>query len=332
LLAARFALDCGNEPEAIKLLRATLPRGRERGFALRDGWLAEPMTRLYSCALKHGVETAHIQELIRQAPGAFSSPPPQLDAWPWPLKVHALGRFTVFLDGKPIQFSTKAQKKPLELLKALLALGGKQVREDKTAEALWPDADADDAARSLTSTIHRLRQLIGEECIDRQQGLLTLNPARCWTDLWAVQRLLTQLDTAYNEKSVHRVADLTQSIVKLYGGGFLDGDTDAGWALGMRERVRAKVLRQLETAARFLFESEHQELAIDRFQRALEIDPLAEGLYGGLMQSYLSLRRSADALLTYDRCCESLRRDLGVKPSPEIERLKQRAYADAALR
>ena len=36
----------------------------------------------------------------------------------WPLRIHALGQFTLLRDGQPIAFSRKVQKRPLDLLKA----------------------------------------------------------------------------------------------------------------------------------------------------------------------------------------------------------------------
>ena len=52
---------------------------------------------------------------------------------------------------------------------------------------LW---SADDAAvQALRTTLFRLRKLIGEEVILRQDGRLTLDPTCCWVDCWAERPL-----------------------------------------------------------------------------------------------------------------------------------------------
>ena len=55
---------------------------------------------------------------------------------PWALKIFTLGRFGLLSDGKPVRFTRKAQEKPLALLKALIALGGREVHEEQIADAL----------------------------------------------------------------------------------------------------------------------------------------------------------------------------------------------------
>ena len=48
-------------------------------------------------------------------------------AW-FPLKIYTLGQFTLMRDGQPIVFSRKVQKRPLDLLKVLIAYGGVRSR------------------------------------------------------------------------------------------------------------------------------------------------------------------------------------------------------------
>lgn len=63
--------------------------------------------------------------------------------------------------------------------------------------------------------------------------------------------------------------------------------------------------------------------AVDRYRRGLEADNLAELLYRGLMRSLAATGDQAEALNAYRRCRELLSIVLGLKPSPETERLHQ---------
>ena len=76
------------------------------------------------------------------------------------IKIYTLGRFSLISNGKPMKFIKKAQSKPLLMLKALIALGGREVRKEQIADALWPDADGDISVRSFDTTLYRLRKML----------------------------------------------------------------------------------------------------------------------------------------------------------------------------
>ena len=84
--------------------------------------------------------------------------------WPWPTKIFTLGRFEILIEDKPID-ATRLQKKPLILLKALIALGGEGVGEETLSELLWPDAEGDAAYTSFRTTLFRLRRSLGSDAI-----------------------------------------------------------------------------------------------------------------------------------------------------------------------
>ena len=61
--------------------------------------------------------------------------------------------------------------------------------------------------------------------------------------------------------------------------------------------------------------------ASELYQRALDIDPLAEEIYRRLMIGQKETGERTDALTTYQRCRQQLDAALGVRPSAETERL-----------
>jgi DNA-binding SARP family transcriptional activator len=69
-----------------------------------------------------------------------------------------------------------------------------------------------------------------------------------------------------------------------------------------------------------VLESRYQwDQAIELFQQALDIDPIAEEMYQHLMLAQRELGRLADALDIYRRCRETLSLSLGIGPSPTTE-------------
>lgn len=239
------------------------------------------------------------------------------NARPWSLKIYTLGRFSVVKDDEAVRLSGKGQKKPLDLLKALISYGAREVSEEKLAETLWPDADGDAAKASLKATLHRLRGLIGHEAIIVAEGRLTLDAHCCWVDVWALERRLTQLlEAALSEV----VAGQEQQLLALYHGPFLH-DTESPYAIGARERLRSKFLRAMEHVGQGLCAARACEAALLCYQKGMEVDPLAERFYRGLMECYECLRRPAEGLAVYEHCRQTLARELGVAPSAETEAL-----------
>ncbi len=118
----------------------------------------------------------------------------------WPLKIHALGQFTLLRDGQPIVFSRKVQKRPLDLLKALIANGGVRTNTSTLIESLWPDSEGDSARVSFDSNLHRLRKLIGvDDVLVLAEGKLSLDPSKCWVDVWAFEELVARIDRAAHQ-------------------------------------------------------------------------------------------------------------------------------------
>jgi len=239
----------------------------------------------------------------------------ELGAQPLPLKIFTLGRFSVVKEGEPVRLSGKGRNKSLDLLKALISYGARDVSEEKLAETLWPDAEGDAAMASLKATLHRLRSLIGHEAVVVAAGGITLDAHRCWVDIWELERRLTQLLEAPLPAIV---AGEEQQLLALYHGPFLR-DTDSTYAIGARERLRSKFLRAMEHVGQGLCAARACEAALLCFQKGLEVDPLAERFYRGLMECYDCLQRPAEGLAVYEHCRQTLARELSVAPSAETE-------------
>jgi len=246
------------------------------------------------------------------------------------VRIYALGRFTVLRRDAPVQASRKAQRKPLELLKALIALGGRDVSEDALTHALWPDAEGDKAPVAFDTTLHRLRRLLGTPgaltLFDRK---LTLSARHCWVDCWTVERLMRDLDLAFKEHRAidSQVAEIGARIESLYHGMFLGSDTPTAWSLSLRERLRSRYLRYITYVGRFWEAAGQHERAIEIYRKGLETDNLMEHFYQQLMHCHLQIGQRAEALAVYYRCERVLSKLLGIRPGHVTEALRARAQS-----
>src|SRR4030067_1289811 len=67
------------------------------------------------------------------------SAPAQDSQRDFPLRTFPLGRFSVTHGAERIRFARKTQRRPLQLLKALIAHGGRDIATDRLGLALWPE-------------------------------------------------------------------------------------------------------------------------------------------------------------------------------------------------
>ncbi len=327
---AYFALDQGDETSGLNLLRKALVRAKKMLYYFSADDDPKVTARLCATALEAGIEVDHAKEIIRIRKLVLDDPPLHLENWPWAIQIYTLGRFELVINGKPFKFPKKTQKKPLEMLKVLASFGeGQKINKSQLSDILWPDADGDKAQRSFDTTLHRLRQLLGhDKAIILREGRLFLDLRYCWVDSMAFKRILKQADD-YAEKEDRKSAiQSLQKAVSLYKSPFLAGEEDEPWAISYNELLRSNFLRAVETLGNYLEEEGELNRAVDCFQRAIEVDDIAEMFYRRLMICLKQLGRGTDALSVYQRCKKTLSAGLGLEPSPETKAIKESLFKE----
>lgn len=328
-VSVHLALDASRELEAITQLRQAMALGSKGGYA-GDWFWRRPDSLLRLCikALENDIEVDYVRGLIRRWSLVPETAPLHLDTWPWSLQIKTLGAFELILDDVPVVVSGKS-KKPLELLKALIAFGGKNVSLEQLADALWPEADGDLSQRSFDTTLHRLRKMLGnEKVLQLQAGKLSIDPRHCWIDAWAFDRHCRWIEYALNDNGLQ--ADFDRLVLyfekgaALYKGNFLHDDTEQPWAASMREHIRSRFLLLIESAGGHYDTLKQWEKAAVWYRKGIEVENLEEGFYQKLMVCNQQLGQTVQAVKTYQRCCSALSAGLDLAPSQKTEEI----YAD----
>jgi len=331
LYGARFAFELGEEEQGLALLRQGLAIGARHGYVNMHRWHNRTMSRLCAKALKHDIETAYVQKLIRTR---HLVPEGTVENWPYPIRIYTLGRFQLLKDGKPVLFSGKMQKKPIELLKALIALGGQEVPVGRLVDALWPDSDGDAGHGTLKSTIFRLRQLLGsDEAVLVSGGAVCLDSRLCYVDAFDFYKLMKAAEMALpNTQQTNRNSqpEIALKVLDLYQGRFLPADTACVWSISLRERLQHKFIRFILQDGKALEEKGRWSEAIDRYHRVLEVDDLHEEIYQRLMYCHLQLGQQAEVVYIYQRCKQTLLQKLGIFLSDQTEALHKSAMKRTA--
>jgi DNA-binding SARP family transcriptional activator len=310
LTEAYHALLRNDRPTCHAKLRSGLMRAREDPGKRTLRMHPTLLPRVLAEALTADIDAEYARQVIREL--HLRPPSPDVKNWPWPLQVYTFGQFEVLRDGRPLEYSRKAPKKTIALLKAIIAFGGSNVPEQRLVDAFWSDEEGDVATRSLGAALHRLRKLLGDtDAIIQQGNALSLDKARVWVDVWAFEDLLARPDANASE------------IIGLYRGAFLAEDEGEPWPVTMRERLRGRFIHAVAEAGKQLEDANRPDAAIECYLRGLDADPVIEQFYQGLMRCYTALERRSEALSAYQRLKRMLSISLGVQPSAQTERLYQ---------
>ena len=310
---AWFEHQQGEETACLATLRKTLAHVDTTGDYISNLLPAEQAT-LYAVALRNGIQVGHVQRMIRRLDYFPGKPQAAPDNWPFPVRIYALGRFSLLIKGKPAQPGKRTQGKPLRLLKLIVALGGRNISDTRLEEALWPDAEGDAAHRALITNLQRLRKLLNHAtAIDYSDGHLSLDPRYCWVDVWAFERAAT-------------TAAQQQQALELYKGDLFTEDLDEASLLSGRERLRRKWLRCLSDLAARHSHAGDDDQAINLYLHGLNIDDTIEVFYQELIHTYTRQGQNAAAEKTYQRCRQILSVRFDIAPSQEMESLYRQLH------
>lgn len=278
----------GNREDGLNQLDLALRLAQRHNGACFLRWAQAIKNTLLMEALNGGVQSDFAIRLIRQ----YRVPPPQepVPNWPWEIEVETLGRFQVKRDGQAITFEHKTPRKPLALLKALIAQGGSNVPESTLVDTLWPAEDGDSAHEAFAVALFRLRKVLeNADAVRLENGSVSLDQTLVRVDALAFLQQTT------GEFAVYRTAQACT----IYRGEFLPEERDTAWTLRMRERLRARFASCVAALARHESVTGDWDNVEQIFRRGIDVDDRAEALWHGLMRCQLDAGHYQEGIETY---------------------------------
>jgi LuxR family maltose regulon positive regulatory protein len=306
--------DALRSPAAAELAVAAVRVGARYGYmGCHPWWDATMMTRVIRHALDHGCEKAYVARLIRMRGLVPDSPEPE--GWPWPIRVHTLGRFSVSIGGSPLVFHGRAQRRPLDLLKVVIAYGGRDIGLGAIIEALWPDAEGDAGRKSFDVALLRLRRLLGrDDALLLGEGKVSLNDKVCWVDVWSLERLLGSLPDCHRADAALEIA---QRLLARFRGPFLNLEETQPWMLRLRERVTGRTVRAVLLLGQKLEGAGLWTDAATLYHGMLDVAPMHEEVVRRLMHCHVQIGNRAEARAVFERFRRLLASLLGQQPSED---------------
>ena len=230
------------------------------------------------------------------------------------MEFRILGPLEVYEGGKPVQLGGRNQR---ALLALLLLNAGEVVSTDRLIDGLWGEEPPRTASTSLQNAVSQLRKLLtAERVVTKSPGYLL----RLDGDELDAVRVAELAANARTVDAEARVASLRAAESLWHGAPLADFgfDSFAQPAIARLNELRLNVIEERIEAELEL--GRHTDV-IGELEALLGEHPLREGLRSLVMLALYRSGRQADALQAYQDGRRILIEQLGIDPSPTLQRL-----------
>ncbi|MET9351393.1 AfsR/SARP family transcriptional regulator [Streptomyces termitum] len=244
------------------------------------------------------------------------------------MRFNLIGPFEIITDeGRSYLPSTP---KVCQSLALLLTRPNETVSSDLLIREIWGEAPPKSALTTLQTYIYHARKLFVSEGVMAPERTLLVTRAPGYViqvdddevDVKIFENLITRGQTALHSGEPERAVELLRQALALWRGPALSnipaGDVLTGRIVHLEElRIRALQLRiEAET------QLGRQRDAIPELSVLVNEYPLNEWFHGQLISALNQSGRRAEALQAYRTLHRILDRELGLEPSPELQRLQ----------
>jgi len=211
------------------------------------------------------------------------------------------------------------------LLADLLVNAGRVVSADRLVEDLWGEDPPGNPANTLQGRVSALRRALGPagagRVVTRPPGYaLEAGPEE--VDAARFERLVAEAEAAAPAEPA-RAVRLLEEALGLWRGPALAEFADQPWAQSEAARLEELRLAATEALVELRLAAGGHAGLVGELEALVVANPTRERPRGQLMVALYRSGRQADALRVYTETRATLAEELGIDPSPELQRLHQ---------
>ena len=241
------------------------------------------------------------------------------------MRLSILGHVEASVDDRPIALGGVKQRAVV----AMLGLeANRAVSADRLIEGLWGDEPPPSAAKMVQNYVWRLRGVLaddgGAEIVTRGRGY-ELRIDRELVDVCRLERLVSEAARA--AETGESVNGAAREALALFRGDPLADVADEPFATAEIRRLEELRLTAAELAIDADLADGHHQEVVGEIDALLAENPLRERLHAQRMLALYRCGRQAEALEAYRDARRTLIDEIGIEPTPELQRLH-----DAILR
>jgi DNA-binding SARP family transcriptional activator len=244
------------------------------------------------------------------------------------LTINMLGPVEIYRDpARLLAPDAWTSKRARDILCFIASRPHRRASKDTIIDTFWPDDDFESVEKKFHPTISYVRKALNSNQLLRQNFLLyvdgdyLLNPEYSYrTDIEEFDRLVAEAEAARRRGQTARCHLAYEEAVALYRGEFMSGSYDE-WAGEQRSYYREQYLRILERLASDAQEAGEWEGVLSLAQKILHNDPFREDVHCRVMRAHSALGNRVAVKEQYETLRGLLRKELGVEPAQETQRV-----------
>jgi ATP/maltotriose-dependent transcriptional regulator MalT/DNA-binding SARP family transcriptional activator len=239
-----------------------------------------------------------------------------------PLAVQCLGGFAVLRDGMPVPVGEWKSRKARDLVKILIARGGRPVHRETLLELLWPDDAPAQTASRLSVALSTARAVVDPGKRHPPGWYLGADNDTLWIDGTHadidVDRFHELADRAVTERKAGPSPAATDALAAAeaaYVGDVFPEDPYEDWTVSLRERTRAAYIWVARTLADDSVAIGDPATGVRCYLRVLEHDSYDEHAHLGLVRAHLDAGQQGEARRAYQAYGARMS-EIGVEAAP----------------
>lgn len=231
------------------------------------------------------------------------------------------------LDSKPIPYKAWITKRARDIFFFIATSKNRRATKDILIETFWEGESLETAEKNFHPTISYIRKALnwGQDLkinfLSFNDGTYYLNPEiSFWIDSEEFEKRIAEASKARSEGDTEKVFALLIEAAEIYKGEFMPGVYE-NWAEERRSYFEEQHIKLLSSLAKLSASRKDFASAIKYAEQALQKDSLREDMYRLLMRIYALQGKKALAVKCFNKLKETLKKELGVNPSPETIKL-----------
>jgi DNA-binding SARP family transcriptional activator/ABC-type transport system substrate-binding protein/DNA-binding beta-propeller fold protein YncE len=240
------------------------------------------------------------------------------------MEFRLLGPLEVEDNGRPLTLSGAKQRAVLAIL---LLSANEVVSRDRLIEELWGARPPPTAPHSLEVYVSRLRKILhtngDQQCLLTRPGGYVLQLKREQLDVNRFERLVAEGRSSLADADYERAAQRLAEGLALWRGPALSDLAYESFAGSEIERLEEERLAALEDRIEAELGLGRHSALIGELEALSGKHPLRERFHAQLMLALYRSRRQAEALAAYRETRRHLMDELGIEPSPDLQRLEK---------
>jgi LuxR family maltose regulon positive regulatory protein len=231
------------------------------------------------------------------------------------INVECLGTFCVYVGGEEISRERWVSAKARDLLAYFVTFRGERIPVERVFDAIWGEKGS--SLTAFHTALSRLRSALRTR--DETNRFIFVETGEYWLDASRFRIDINEFEVALakarSATSTSTATGWNQKAVELYKGEYLQ-NLYYEWVFPERRRVNRAYLGVLQELIAHFASYLDPELALQYFEKALEIDHLNEEMYCHAMQAYRTMGDRTGLIRVFQELKKTLLTELDIEPSP----------------